>query len=83
MPLGLNKRNDEPPVTRHDVRQSEKARPTKVTVRSSIMSGTIAPEVWIMSGLLLSLVQQIVSVNLLRKHVVKPVTNMDKNGNGS
>jgi len=75
MPLGLNKRSDEPLVTEHDVRQSEKARPRKVTVRNSTTSGTIAPEVWIMSGLLLSLVQQIVSVNLLRKHVVKRETN--------
>jgi len=78
MPLGLNKRSDEPLVTEPDVRQSEKARPAKVTVRSSTTSGTIAPEVWIMSGLLLSLVQQIVNVNLLQRHVAKPVINMDK-----
>jgi hypothetical protein len=83
MPLGLNKRSDEPLVTEHDARQSEKARSVRVTTRSSIMSGAIAPEVWIMSGLLLSLVQQIVSVNLLRKHVANRVTNMDKYGNGS
>lgn len=75
---GLNRRNAEPLVTEHVVRPSEKEEPTKVTARNSITSGTIAPEVWIMSGLLLSLVQQIVSVNLLLKLGENPETNMDK-----
>lgn len=78
MKHGLSKRNDEQLVTKHVAKPSEKARPVKVTVRNSIMSGTIGPEVWIMSGLLLSLVQQIVSVSLLQKLGVSRGINMDK-----
>ena len=82
MLLALNRRSDERLVTKPDVKQSEKAEQRKATARNSTTSGTIAPEVWIMSGLLLSLVQQIVSVNLLQKHVAKPVINTE-NDNGS
>ena len=78
MKQGLSKRSDEPLVIEQDARQSEKEKPIKVTVKNSTTSVRIAPEVWIMSGLLLSLVQQIVSVNLLRKHVAKRVINMDR-----
>jgi hypothetical protein len=58
-------------------KRSEKVVHEKETARNSTTSGTIVPEVWIMSGLLLSLVQQTVGVNLLQKPVEKPGTNME------
>lgn len=43
--------------------QNVKVSSTKETEKNSITSGSIVPEVWIMSGLLLSLVTQIGYVN--------------------
>jgi len=49
------------------LRRSRQAELVKETERKSIISATIAPEVWIMSGLLLSVVTQIVYVNRVPK----------------
>lgn len=65
--------------TARDGKPSEKAKLAKEMARNSTTSGPIAPEVWIMSGLLLSLVQQIVGVSLQRKHGVNQETNMENN----
>jgi len=54
-------------VTKRDVKRSKQAVPTKETERKSITSATIEPEVWIMSALLLSLVQQIVGASLQQR----------------
>lgn len=42
-------------VIEHTEEQKRKASSTKVTVKNSITSASIVPEVWIMLGLLLSL----------------------------
>jgi hypothetical protein len=54
-------------VTEYVRRRSNKGVSTKVTTKNSITSATIQPEVWIASGLVLSVVQQIVVVSLLIK----------------
>jgi len=54
-------------VTKRDAKPSNKAKPTRETEKKSITSATIGPEVWIMSGLLLSLVQQIAGVSLQQR----------------
>jgi len=48
------------PVTRRDARPLNAVLSIRATERKSITSGSTAPEVWIMSGLLLSVVMQIV-----------------------
>lgn len=68
MKIVLNKFVDVSRVIVRGVRRSEKVESVKVMEKSSITSDTIEPEVWIMSGLLLSLVLQTVGVNLLQKH---------------
>lgn len=82
MKLGLSKRKDGQLVTRLDESQTEKAGLTKAIVPNSITSDTIELEVWIMSGLVLSVVQLIVGVSLQQKLAAKPETNME-NDNGS
>lgn len=42
-------------VTEHTVEQKRKVLSTRATVKNSITSASIVPEVWIMFGLLLSL----------------------------
>ena len=85
---GLNKRKGVLPVTRLDAKPFEKAELTKETPSNSTTSGTIELEAWIMSGLVLSVVQLIVGVNLQQKLGAKPETNMENdtikdNDNGS
>jgi hypothetical protein len=60
--------------TARDVKPSERAKFAKAMEKNSTTSGTIAPEVWIMSGLLSSLVLQIVGVSLQRRHGEKQGT---------
>lgn len=63
----LNRLRGVLPAIGRGVRQSEKAVSAKETERNSTTSGPIGLEVLIMSGLVLSVVQQIVSVSLLQK----------------
>jgi hypothetical protein len=79
MRAGLNKLKGVLLGTGRDVKLSEKAEPEKEMVKNSTTSGTIVLEVWIMSGLLLSLGQQIVAVNLRQRLVEKPETNTESN----
>lgn len=51
--------------------QSPQGEPIKVMAKNLTTPGTIEPEVWIMSGLVLSLVTQIVSVSLQQRHADK------------
>lgn len=67
MKIDLNRLRGAWHVTVHVVRLKRKASSTKVMEKRSITPATIAPEVWIMSGLLLSLAQQIGSVSLRQK----------------
>lgn len=67
----LNKFVDVSRVIVRGGRRSEKVESVKVMEKNSITSGTIEPEVWIMSGLLLSLVLQTVGVNLLQRRAEK------------
>lgn len=55
------------PETQRDEKQCDKVKSAKETTSNSTTSDTIGPEVWIMSGLLLSVVMQIVSVSHLPK----------------
>lgn len=54
-------------VTELELEHKEKASSIRETGKNSITSGTTVPEVWIMSGLLLSVVMQIVSASHLPK----------------
>lgn len=74
----LNRLNGVLRGTARDVKPSEKERFEKETARSSTTSGTIEPEVWIMSGLLLSLVVQIGGASLLPKLGAKPEIHTHK-----
>ena len=74
---GLNKLRDAWRATVPERKRSEKVVQEKAMEKNSTTSGTIVPEVWIVSGLLLSLGQQIVGVNLLQKPVAKPGTNTE------
>jgi hypothetical protein len=65
--------------TARDVKPSERAKSTREMGKNSTTSGPIEPEVWIMSGLLSSLVLQIVGVSLQRRHGEKLETNMENN----
>jgi hypothetical protein len=65
-------------VTKRDVRPSKEALPTREMEKKSITSATIAPEVWIVSGLLLSLVQQIVGVSLRQRLEEKPEVDVSE-----
>lgn len=78
MKIVLNRSSVVKHVTVYAAKQRKKDESTKVTVRSSTTSGTIAPEVWIMSGLLLSLVQQIVGVSLQQRPEAKQDINQKK-----
>jgi len=77
----LNKLNGVLRGTARDGKLSEKERSAKETARNSTTSGTIEPEVWIMSGLLLSLVVQIGGASLLPKPGAKPGINTTKESN--
>jgi ribosomal protein S3 len=61
-------------VTKLGAKRCKRVSSTRATEKNSTTSGTIAPEVWIMSGLLLSLAAQIVAVNLPRKQEEKQGT---------
>lgn len=61
--LHLSKRSDVLLAIELGIKLSNQGRSTKVTISNSTMSVPIAPEVWIASGLLLSLVTQIAYVN--------------------
>lgn len=63
----LSKLRDVLPATGRDVKQSEKAKSEREMEKNSTTSDIIGLEVLIMSGLVLSLVQQIVSASLLQK----------------
>lgn len=54
----LNRLKGVKPETGRDVRQSSQVKPERETEKKSTTSGSIVPEVWIMFGLLLSLVMQ-------------------------
>jgi hypothetical protein len=58
-------------------KQSAKAGLEKEMVKNSITSGPIGLEVWIMSGLLSSLVLQIVAGSLKQRLGVKPGTTTE------
>lgn len=78
MQLVLNKSKDVWHAIVQGLRRSKKAELAREMEKNSITSGPIVPEVWIMSGLLLSLVQQIVAGSLQQKPGAKPGTNMDR-----
>lgn len=68
-------------VIKRDVRPSSKDVPTRETEKKSTTSGTIGPEVWIMSGLLLSLVQQIAVVSRQQRLEDRQDINNQKENN--
>jgi len=67
MKSGPPKSNDVKRVTKQEARPSNEGLSTKETAKRSTISDTIQPEVWILSGLVSSLVLQIVAVSLLIK----------------
>jgi len=61
------KSSDVKPVIKQEAKPSNEDQSTKETIKNSTTSDTIRLEAWIVSGLLLSVVQQIVAVSLLIK----------------
>jgi hypothetical protein len=75
----LNKLRDVLLVTERDVKPSEKVKSEKEMAKNSTTSGITGLEVLIMSGLVLSLVQQIVSASLLQRLGVNQETQINSN----